>query len=66
MITVRIHFNELLRHPALVESYILDRLRECKIPVVGYVKFSGVSRGRLSYYQDFVTGDMVYSWESKQ
>lgn len=63
MISVRISCAELrCFHPQLAEAHILDKLRECKIPVVGQLCFAGVSRGRLTRRLDEVTGDLIYTW----
>lgn len=64
MIEVRISSLEILKHDRYsFVPFLLAELRKVGIPIVGTSLFSGVSRGKISWFQDYQSNDIIFRWE---
>jgi hypothetical protein len=51
-----------LDHDVHRGTYLLNKLREAGVPVLGAVWPTGVERGRLTSSTDETFGDLVWEW----
>ena len=64
MIEVRITGAEIEKHDSRsFAPFLLGELKKVGIPAIGTLSFRGVSRGKLSWFQDYWSTDMIFRWE---
>ena len=47
----------------MLETYIIGKLKDKGIPIIGTFLFGGLEKGTLHFYQDYETRDFIYIWE---
>lgn len=64
MIEVRITGSEIMQRGSVTfVPFLMTELRKVGIPVKGFFSFQGVERGKLWWFQDYWSTDMIFRWE---
>lgn len=64
MIEVRITGSEIVEHTRnSADPFIINELKKAGIPMVDTLSLRGVTRGKLSWFQDHWGTDMIFRWE---
>jgi len=64
-IVVEINYEDIIavKYPVMIESLIIQKLKEAGIPVNGVLLFQGVKSGILSQEENIMNRSYIFRWK---